>query len=171
MSKWNGLSDEIKKDFIEIYSKKINSLDGILDNLTRNYCQKLCPEDDNVGCCGANHYLAGSSEELFKLQEQEFKGESIQTSQGNCKYHSSDHGCGIKTKSPLCIGYLCMSLEHYLRKFDDKKGLDFIYSLEAIGKSSIVQHDFLLLSLLDKAIEKGKALEDHIFTNGYSKSL
>jgi len=165
MDKWTGLEQTVKDEIILIYSQKMKVLDGILSNLTKDYCKHSCTQVDNIGCCNYNHYKIGVSDEI--LEKQVIESNMFTSGKGDyqCKYHSTSSGCQLtEYKPPICVSFLCGSLQKHIRKFDDTLGIQFIDALKDVGKANFFIHGENILATFDFAIEYGLRLEDKIFS-------
>lgn len=148
--------EKSKRALLYNYLSKTGQLDFILENLTKHYCKSSC-SNGPIGCCGQNFYSVDSVKELLSIQQKEALDNGLIYRRYNhgCIYHDFKKGCYlVLSKSPLCLGGLCSSINLDLIHSYGTNGCLFVHTMNLISHADLTDSGKLFLQM-DKAIELG----------------
>jgi hypothetical protein len=146
------------------YAEMAVQLDEILDALTKDECAKRC--GNSRGCCVANGYQLGATEEMIRYQEQ--TGNRQKDVSGKCQYHKRERGCTLPSslKPPKCLATLCIYLRKRLETDYRREEQEFVELMAeaADASDSLVNGDKgeTLFSAMEQAIRAGRNLVNKV---------
>lgn len=164
------IAPEARETLVQ-YISRAKELDGILSELTKDYCRNECKRKP-VGCCrDESTYIVSGIKELSKLQESEARENGWRKPEkGKCRYHGPT-GCYLKSsKPPICIGFLCYQLkDDALKDYNPTTVRQFTSAMLHVceGFLSGKEDAQYLFTSMDLAIEAGKKLVEQRRQNQY----
>jgi len=150
-----SIKDKKIAEAVVEYASKTKQLDEVLTELTKSICAERC-SDGYGSCCHTTYYDASIPSPMVKLQKMEAGESGLEKGDSECRYHS-ETGCHLTLfKSPICIGYLCLSLKNRINSIGNEEVYDFLCEMDEI--KLMFAADPEILPHMDKAIEIGQRL-------------
>ena len=153
------------------YAARVNELDKVMGELTRNICASSCP-DAPAGCCNGQFHKYTDFKAILNLQENEANINAwviCEEDPNLCKYHTNT-GCKLTLlKSPLCLGYLCAEIDIELTmKNPNETTSVFLNAMDKVAHSKLEYYERVfegnfkgrddILDAMDVAIVYGRDL-------------
>ena len=151
----NAVSAKYREGVAQQYTELMKPFDVIQNELVREHCN-----DCKSHCCVTDASEVDVSSELLGMQHKEADESTNDKKRGGHCIYGSTEGCDLTySKSPLCAGLICSTVEQALLKdYDPEVAQEFIDASVSVKRGSIKYNHEKLFSDMERAINAGMRL-------------